>query len=92
MSKGFHSKIDLKETAREVVKESAAVSKEVYEAMESRGNYNSMTLDEQLSKQLQEMKNENKRLEELKQKEETKEEKLQTKERKSQSNEADYER
>lgn len=99
MSKGFHSKVDIgngiddiKENVREVIKETAAISKDVYESIESKGIYSSMSLDEQLSNQIQEMKNEKERLEELKQKEEIKEEKSQTKEPKSKSNEAEHER
>lgn len=81
MGKGFFSKIDMekeisdiKEGMKEGIKEAATVSKEVYESVESRGIYNTMSLDEQLSNQLYEMKKEQERLEYIKQGSEAKEE------------------
>ena len=84
MANGFHSKVDIekgvsdvKQEAKEIFKEVSKISKDVYESIESKGTYSSGTLDEQLAEQLQEMKKEQERLENIKQDNESKEEKEQ---------------
>lgn len=80
MANGFRSKIDIEKGVSDVnlevkdgFNEVSNVSKDVYEHISLNRNYNTMTLDEQLTEQLQEMKKEQERLENIKQDNEGKE-------------------
>ena len=97
MENGFQSQIeDIGENVKEIVMDTAAISKNVYESIESKEMYSSMSLDEQLINEIQEMKEEQIKNEELKQseevKEETKEEESKNKEDEPKMNEVEHER
>lgn len=59
-SNGFHSNIEIDSKQ---FKNKESVFKEFYEAAESKGIYNSVNLDEEIEKQIQNMKLENDKLE-----------------------------